>query len=106
VDPPAVPQTPRRKHFCRPPSNWNPPGIAKPRFFETLFYGNHYQLGAIVSPEKPTDYAVGVWDACTFKISSFNSIRGLDYFGANSQTVDRHAAPTAFHFRQCDCRNG
>lgn len=69
-------------------ANWTLPEIAKPRFFETLYFGNHYQMASLASPESPSDYAVGAWNASTFKIASFNSTRGVDFFAANTQSLD------------------
>lgn len=71
--------------FTTKPSydNWADPGapdeLARPRTYETLFYGNTYSIGSCVS-----DSAEG--DLAPFKLLARNATRGVDFFAASSGT--------------------
>lgn len=56
--------------------NWKPGGTDKPQFYETLYFGNSFQLGTLAQGSG------GDWNG--FKLMSYNSHRGVDYFIASS----------------------
>jgi hypothetical protein len=83
--PPAVAVALARKQFTKPlellnskPTydNWKPGGSDKPQFYETLYFGNSFQLGTLAQGSG------GDWNG--FKLMSYNSHRGVDYFIASS----------------------
>ncbi len=75
-----------RKQFARPVEllsskptyeNWKPGGEDRPKFWETTFFGQTYQLGSVVADS-------GDGDVSPFKLMAENSRRGVDYFVANT----------------------
>ncbi|MEC4816887.1 MAG: hypothetical protein SAK29_26995 [Scytonema sp. PMC 1069.18] len=52
--------------------NWKPGGDAKPDFYETLYFGHTFQIGTLAKGSG------GDWNG--FKMMTFNSKRGVDYF--------------------------
>ena len=88
-----------RKHFERPVEilstkpfykMWEHGSETKPRFFETLFIGNSFQMGSVVSaePEK-------AWNPSVFSLMVSNSTRGVDYFAANTTPMWGHSEKLA-----------
>ncbi|MCL6753668.1 hypothetical protein KBT16_22935 [Nostoc sp. CCCryo 231-06] len=74
-----------RKQFTKPLEllnskpqyeNWKPGGSDKPQFYETLYFGNTFQLGTLAQGSG------GDWNG--FKLMSYNSHRGIDFFIASS----------------------
>ncbi|MHC5610520.1 MAG: hypothetical protein ACYTXA_05755 [Nostoc sp.] len=74
-----------RKQFTKPlellnskPTyeNWKPGGNDRPQFYETLYFGNSFQLGTLAQGSG------GDWNG--FKLMAYNSHRGVDYFIASS----------------------
>lgn len=65
---------------------WEPGQEFAPRFHETLFIGETFQMGSMVSadPEKP-------WTPSVFNLMAFNSARGVDYFAANTTPIWEHS---------------
>ena len=57
--------------------NWKKGGEDAPRYWETTFFGHHYQMGSIVAGFPDGDVA-------PFKVTATNSDRGVDFFLANS----------------------
>ncbi len=83
--PPAAAVTLAKKQFTKPlellnskPTyeNWKPGGQDQPQFYETLYFGNSFQLGTLAQGSG------GDWNG--FKLMAFNSRRGVDYFIASS----------------------
>jgi hypothetical protein len=83
--PPAAAVTLARKQFTKPlellnskPTyeNWKPGENHKPQFYETLYFGNSFQLGTLAQGSG------GDWNG--FKLMAYNSRRGVDYFIASS----------------------
>ncbi|GAA6620195.1 hypothetical protein NUACC26_060110 [Scytonema sp. NUACC26] len=58
--------------------NWKPGGDAAPEFYETLYFGNTFQIGTLARGSG------GDWNG--FKMMAFNSKRGVDYFIAATGT--------------------
>jgi len=56
--------------------NWKPGGEDRPGYWETQFFGRHYQMGSIAAA-----FADG--DVQPFKLMAYNSQRGVDVFAAN-----------------------
>ncbi|NEU77634.1 hypothetical protein G1O98_00665 [Nostoc sp. UIC10630] len=56
--------------------NWKPGGSDQPQFYETLYFGNSFQLGTLAQGSG------GDWNG--FKLMAYNSRRGVDYFIAAS----------------------
>lgn len=76
-----------RKQFTKPlellnskPTyeNWKPGGSDKPQFYETLYFGNTFQLGTLAQGSG------GDWNG--FKLMAYNSHWGVDYFIAATGT--------------------
>lgn len=63
--------------------NWKPGADIKPQFYETLYFGNTFQIGTLAQGSG------GDWNG--FKMMAFNSRRGVDYFiaatGTNSKKI-------------------
>ncbi len=57
--------------------NWKPGNSDEPGYWETQFIGHSYQMGSLVAK-----FADG--DVAPFKLISYNSQRGVDYFLANT----------------------
>ena len=85
--PPAVAVALAQKQFTKPlellnskPTyeNWKPGGSDKPQFYETLYFGNSFQLGTLAQGSG------GDWNG--FKLMAYNSHRGVDYFIAATGT--------------------
>ena len=57
--------------------NWKPGRDQKPGYWETTFFGNSYQMGSLAGT-----FADG--DVSPFKLMAYNSLRGVDYFVANT----------------------
>lgn len=83
--PPVAAVALARKQFTKPlellnskPTyeNWKPGRTDKPQFYETLYFGNSFQLGTLAQGSG------GDWNG--FKLMSYNSHRGVDYFIASS----------------------
>ncbi|KAF3890949.1 MULTISPECIES: hypothetical protein [Nostocales] len=58
--------------------NWKPGGDIAPAFYETLYFGNTFQIGTLAQGSG------GDWNG--FKMMAFNSKRGVDYFIAATGT--------------------
>ncbi|MBD2299561.1 hypothetical protein [Nostoc sp. FACHB-190] len=58
--------------------NWKPGNDAAPQFYETLYFGQTFQLGTLAQGSG------GDWNG--FKMMAFNSGRGVDYFIASTGT--------------------
>ncbi|MBD2776285.1 hypothetical protein [Iningainema tapete] len=58
--------------------NWKPGGDVAPQFHETLYFGNTFQLGTLAQGSG------GDWNG--FKMMTFNSQKGVDYFIAATGT--------------------
>lgn len=85
--PPSAVVALARKQFQKPVEllnskptyeNWKPGGDATPEFYETLYFGNTFQLGTLVQGSG------GDWNG--FKMMTYNSQRGVDYFIAATGT--------------------
>ncbi|MGK7946297.1 MAG: hypothetical protein AB4058_17695, partial [Microcystaceae cyanobacterium] len=70
------------------PSQPATPDIQFPHYFETTYYGNTYQLGTVAAPDSPTNYEAKRWNVTTFKLAADNSIRGVDFFSANTKSLE------------------
>lgn len=71
------------KRFC---NYWQPGEAVTPRFHETLYIGETFQMGSVVSaePEK-------AWNPSVFNFMAYNSKRGVDYFAANTTPIWEHS---------------
>ncbi|MBN3899560.1 MAG: hypothetical protein HWQ41_31125 [Nostoc sp. NOS(2021)] len=58
--------------------NWKPGGDNAPQFYETLYFGNSFQLGTLAQGSG------GDWNG--FKLMAFNEKRGVDYFIVSTGT--------------------
>lgn len=85
--PPSAVVALARKQFQKPVEllnskptyeNWKPGGDAAPEFYETLYFGNTFQLGTLAQGSG------GDWNG--FKMMTYNSQRGVDYFIAATGT--------------------
>jgi hypothetical protein len=85
--PPAAVVALARKQFQKPVEllnskptyeNWKPRGDDAPQFYETLYFGNTFQLGTLAQGSG------GDWNG--FKLMAFNTERGVDYFIAATGT--------------------
>lgn len=85
-----------RKQFTKPLEllnskpqyeNWKPGGSEKPQFYETLYFGNSFQLGTLAQGSG------GDWNG--FKLMAFNSHKGIDYFIAASGTDSKISTSSA-----------
>ncbi|MDF5725021.1 MAG: hypothetical protein PUP91_32130 [Rhizonema sp. PD37] len=85
--PPAAVIALARKQFFKPVEllnskptyeNWKPGGSDAPQFYETVYFGNTFQLGTLAQGSG------GDWNG--FKMMAFNSKRGVDYFIAATGT--------------------
>ncbi len=85
-------KSPYLEDLARKPSEPETPAIETPRYFETNYYGNTYHLGTLVAPDSPTDYQAELWNVTTFKLAADNSVRGVDFFGANTSSLDSAAS--------------
>lgn len=83
--PPAAAVALAKKQFTKPLEllnskpqyeNWKPGGSDKPQFYETLYFGQSFQLGTLAQGSG------GDWNG--FKLMAFNLRRGVDYFIASS----------------------
>jgi len=83
--PPAAAVALARKQFTKPLEllnskpqyeNWKAGGDDRPQFYETLYFGNSFQLGTLAQGSG------GDWNG--FKLMAYNSHRGVDYFIASS----------------------
>jgi len=74
---------------CKPSyDNWSSGGEQRPQYWETMFFGQTFQMGSVVSAD-------AVSDVGPFKLGAFNAQRGVDFFVANSQPVVGHQAKNA-----------
>ncbi|MEI2583063.1 hypothetical protein [Scytonema sp. PRP1] len=85
--PPSAVVALARKEFQKPAEllnskptyeNWKPGSDAAPEFYETLYFGNTFQLGTLAQGSG------GDWNG--FKMMAYNSQRGVDYFIAATGT--------------------
>ncbi|RUR75739.1 hypothetical protein ACF3DV_28450 [Chlorogloeopsis fritschii PCC 9212] len=85
--PPAAVVALARKQFQKPVEllnskptyeNWKLGGDDAPQFYETLYFGNTFQLGTLAQGSG------GDWNG--FKLMAFNTERGVDYFIAATGT--------------------
>ncbi|MDJ0686955.1 MAG: hypothetical protein QNJ41_00440 [Xenococcaceae cyanobacterium MO_188.B32] len=85
-------KSPYLEDIASKPSEPKTPAIDTPRYFETNYYGNTYHLGTLVAPDSPSDYQAELWNVTTFKLTVDNSVRGVDFFGANTSSLDLAAS--------------
>ena len=97
--PPAAVVELARKNFTRPVELlatkpyyklWNPNKPTRPQYWETTYFGKTYQLGSARSaePMKP-------WTPCMFKMTAWNSKRGVDYVVVNTAKPGGHSVKNA-----------
>jgi hypothetical protein len=97
--PPAAVVELARKNFPRPVEIhatkpdyklWDPDeqpdDEVQPRYWETMFYGQTYQLGSARSKEP-----MQPWTPSMFKMLAYNSQRGVDYFVVNTSKLGGHS---------------
>ncbi len=63
-------------------TNWKPGEDFEPRFWETMFIGETFQMGSAVSERYEQ-----VWAIAPFSLMAVNSERGVDYFIARSDPM-------------------
>ncbi|OUL23968.1 hypothetical protein BV378_20255 [Nostoc sp. RF31YmG] len=94
--PPAAAVALAKKQFTKPLEllnskpqyeNWKPGGDSAPQFYETLYFGNTFQLGTLAQGSG------GDWNG--FKLMSYNSRQGVDYFIAASGTDSKISTSSA-----------
>ena len=73
------------------PSEPKPSEIDWPWYFETNYYGETYHLGTLAAPDSLTNYEADLWTVATFKLLANNSARGVDFFAANTSSLDNPA---------------
>ncbi len=91
-----------RKNFARPieilatkPKYelWTPGKDTTPRFWETTFIANTYQMGSVISRGREgTETPDVLWNICPFKLLAANTRRGVDFFAVNSARPSFEAA--------------
>jgi hypothetical protein len=97
--PPAAVVELARRRFDRPVelhgtkpdyTLWDPDAQSddevQPRYWETMFYGQTYQLGSVRSKEP-----MQPWTPSIFKMLAYNSKRGVDYFVVNTSKLGGHS---------------
>lgn len=72
--------------------NWKSPEQTVAHYYETDFYGDNYQFGTLSTRDTVANPHSAPWNLQRFKIATFSTARGVDYFGAGSSTQNGQIA--------------